>query len=382
MLTIGESPLRKPHACGRREFLRAGALGLGGLTLADVLRNEATAKTATRPKSLIYIVLSGGPSHIDMYDLKPEAPAEYRGPFTPIATSLPGEYICEHMPLQAQLLDRCALVRGIRSVENDHYLSEVYTGLPRTAGQRPAFGSVLSRLKGGVGPLPPYVSLAEGPQGVFDFELPHYAGLGHAPFRPKDESVEDLTPVKSLDQLQGRRQLLAAFDRWRQQADQIASYSAIDRFQSQALEIMTSSQVRDAFDLSREPADMLERYGHKQGHFTHQTLVRLLYPWDARRFVLARRLVEAGVRVVTVQIGAWDHHSGADSHIFTSLQHMLPALDRSLAALFNDLHERGLDNDVSVVVLGEFGRTPKITYPGPAASIGPTRAVRCSTAAG
>ncbi len=365
MLTIGESPLRKPHACGRREFLRAGALGLGGLTLADVLRNDATAKTATRPKSLIYIVLSGGPSHIDMYDLKPEAPAEYRGPFTPISTSLPGEYICEHMPLQAQLLDRCALVRGIRSVENDHYLSEVYTGLPRTAGQRPAFGSVLSRLKGGVGPLPPYVSLAEGSQGVFDFELPHYAGLGHAPFRPKDESVEDLTPVKSLDQLQGRRQLLAAFDRWRQQADQIASYGAIDRFQSQALEIMTSSQVRDAFDLSREPADMLERYGHKQGHFTHQTLVRLLYPWDARRFVLARRLVEAGVRVVTVQIGAWDHHSGPDSHIFTSLQHMLPALDRSLAALFNDLHERGLDNDVSVVVLGEFGRTPKITYPGP-----------------
>src|SRR6266481_8547777 len=130
----------------RRDFLRLGALGLGGLTLADLLRNEARADAVGRAKSIIYVVLNGGPSHIDMYDLKPDAPAEYRGPFTPIATRLTGVRICELMPLQAQMMDRLALLRGVRSVENDHYLSEVYSGLPRGAGQRPAFGSVVSRL--------------------------------------------------------------------------------------------------------------------------------------------------------------------------------------------------------------------------------------------
>ena len=129
----------------RRELLRVGALGLSGLSLADLLRLEATAADsehptsatkAKRPKSVIYVVLNGGPSHIDMWDLKSQAPSEYRGPFSPIATKLPGVQICEHMPRQAAMMDRATLVRGIRSVENDHYLSEVYTGLPRSAGKR------------------------------------------------------------------------------------------------------------------------------------------------------------------------------------------------------------------------------------------------------
>src|SRR5437016_9077563 len=115
----------------RRQFLQLGALGLGGLTLADLLRLEANADESHRPKSIIYVVLNGGPSHIDMYDLKPDAPAEYRGPFSPIATRLTGVRICELMPLQAQMMDRMTLLRGVRSVENDHYLSEVYSGLPR-----------------------------------------------------------------------------------------------------------------------------------------------------------------------------------------------------------------------------------------------------------
>src|SRR5262249_59349347 len=128
MLTIGGQKLG--NGLNRREFLRVGALGVAGVTLADLLRHESTAGEGRRPKSVIYVVLGGGPSHIDMYDLKPNAPEEYRGPFRPIATRLTGVRICEHMPLQAGMMDRLALLRGIRSVENDHFLSEVYSGLP------------------------------------------------------------------------------------------------------------------------------------------------------------------------------------------------------------------------------------------------------------
>ncbi len=140
-----------------------------------------------------------------MWDLKPHAPSEYRGPFSPIATRLPGIEICEHMPLQAEMMDRLALIRGIRSVENDHFLSEVYTGLPRISGKRPAFGSIVSRSAGQESPLPPYVSLDAVQTDMFEFEKPHYAGPSHAPFRPFAESLEDLNPVKSLDQLNDRK---------------------------------------------------------------------------------------------------------------------------------------------------------------------------------
>src|SRR5579862_8013190 len=146
MLTVWGQRRRFCDGVSRRDFLRVGALGLGGLTLAELLRREGKGGASGRPKSVIYVVLGGGPSHIDMWDLKPQAPTEYRGPFHPIATRLPGVEICEMMPLQAQIMDQLALLRGIRSVENDHFLSEVYTGLPRSAGKRPAFGSIVSRL--------------------------------------------------------------------------------------------------------------------------------------------------------------------------------------------------------------------------------------------
>ncbi len=289
----------------RRVFLRAGALGLGGLSLADLLRNEARAATGGRPKSLIYIVLGGGPSHIDMYDLKPDAPDEYRGPFRPIATSLTGVQICEHLPMQARIMDQLALVRGVRSVENDHFLSEVYTGLPRTAGKRPAFGSIVSRLAPTDSALPPYVSLHESQTDEFEFEKPYYAGSGHAPFRPFGAVLENLTPPKSLDALQERKQLLAAFDTMRRDLDRNA-LGGVDRFQAQAIDMITSSTVRDAFDLSKEPLKV--RAGYGKGKFTHQTVKRFLYDFDTRPFLLARRLVEAGVRVVSLQVPSWDHH--------------------------------------------------------------------------
>jgi hypothetical protein len=363
MLTIAGTRHSNCDGISRRDFLRAGALGLGGLTLADLLRADAQATKPQRPKSVIYIVLSGGPSHIDMYDLKPDAPAEIKGPFKPIQTRLTGVQICEHMPLQAGMMDQLTLLRGIRSVENDHFLSEVYTGLARGAGRRPAFGSVVSRLAGTGSPLPAYVSVHRPGGGDFDFEKPYYAGSAHAPFRPFGSGLDDLKPVKSTADLEDRRKLLNSFDTIRRDLDASDNVRGLDKFQAQAFDIMTSPRVRDAFDLSKEPDRLVASYG--KGKFTHQTVKDIVYDWDAKPFILARRLVEAGVRVVTVQVGSWDHHGGPTTDIFHSLKLMLPALDRSFAALCNDLRSRGLEKDVLVVMLGEFGRTPKIERPGP-----------------
>lgn len=365
MLRLANRNLAQSSSLSRRELLRVGALGLGGLTLADLLRQEATANVPRRPKSVIYVVLNGGPSHIDMWDLKPQAPLEYRGPFSPIATSLAGVQICEHMPRQAAMMDRTALVRGVRSVENDHYLSEVYSGLPRTSGKRPAFGSIVSKLAPTQAALPTYVSLNESNSDLFDYEKPHYVGAGHAPFRPFKESLSDLTPVKNLGQLENRKSLLAAFDNLHRNLDQRDAFGGLDRFQAQALQMIASPQVRDAFDISSETPETLARYGHKAGKYPHQTAKQYMYDWNGKPFLMARRLVEAGVRVVTLHAAEWDHHSSADGDIFFALKCLMPVLDMSIAALVNDLKDRGLSDDVLVVVLGEFGRTPKITPLGP-----------------
>jgi hypothetical protein len=363
MLTIWGHSRRYCDGLRRRDFLRVGALGLGGLTLADLLRREGQGGSGARSKSIIYIVLGGGPSHIDMWDLKPRAPIEYRGPFQPIATRLPGAEICEMMPRQAQIMDQLTLVRGIRSVENDHFLSEVYTGLPRGAGKRPAFGSVVSRLDKARSLLPPYVSLQESTTDQFEFEKPHYAGADHAPFRPYGPALEDMTPVKSLDRLHDRQQLLTGLDGVRREFDRGDAFAGLDQFHAKALEIIASPRVREAFDLSREPETVFARYG--KGKYPHQTVKDILYDWNARPFVLARRLVEAGVRIVTLRVAEWDHHGSPTGDIFFALRCLMPVLDQSIHALVTDLRDRGLDKDVLVVVLGEFGRTPKITPTGP-----------------
>ncbi len=366
MLSLAHRPHLGSNRLSRREFLRVGGLGVAGLSLADVLRADDSAGGKNRrPKSLVYVVLNGGPSHIDLWDQKPEAPLEYRGPFNSVATKLPGVQICEHMPRQAQMLDRLTLVRGIRSVENDHFLSEVYSGLPRTSGKRPAFGSVVSKLAPTTLPLPTYVSLDRATVDQFEFENPHYLGAAHGPFRPFDEALEDLKPFANQALLNDRKALLNAFASLQQRVDQRLAAGGLDEFQARALTLISSPQVRDAFDLSQEPPEVLQRYGHKAGKVPHQTVKDILYDWNAKPFVLARRLVEAGVRVVTLKAGDWDHHSSAQGDIFFALKSLMPVLDQSLAAFFDDLTERGLADDVLVVVLGEFGRTPKITYPGP-----------------
>ncbi len=363
MFAAWGSQQRYCDGVGRREFLRVGGLGLAGLGLADVLKADAVQASTARPKSVIYVVLPGGPSHIDMWDLKPHAPLEYRGPFQPIATKLPGVQISEYMPLQAEIMDQIAVVRGIRSVENDHYLSEVFSGHPRTAGKRPAFGSVVSRLAPSNSAIPTYVSLKEASVDLFEYEQAHYAGAGHAPFRPFENALADMQPTLALDRISNRKQLLTSFDNLQRRLDQTDAYAGLDRFQTKALEIMASPAVRDAFDISKESPETVARYG--RGRYPHQTVKSIMYDWESKAFLRARRLVEAGARVVTVHAAAWDHHTAAEGDIFFALRNLMPALDRSIYALVTDLKERGLENDVLVCVLGEFGRTPKIGYPGP-----------------
>jgi hypothetical protein len=352
----------------RRDFLQVGALGIGGLTLADVLRLRAESGSR-RPRAVIMVCLAGGPSHLDMYDLKPNAPVDYRGEFKPIKTNVPGFDICEHMPLQATIADKLALVRTLQFVEPmQHELEEVYTGFSK-ASKRPSFGAVVSKFRGADSKLPSYVSLDYGER-TTSYESPQYLGASHAPLQVSGTSgVRNLSlpwnmPAKRFED---RRGLMHSFDGYRREIDRQCESQDMDAFNARAFDIITSPKARDAFDLSREPERVRAKYGNKDDKYVYvgtkpDTL------WEGHRFLLARRLVEAGVPVVTLRVASWDHHgnvvSGAGGTIFLSLKTALPLLDRSIHALVTDLHERGLDKEVLVLVWGEFGRTPKITQHG------------------
>lgn len=363
MLTIWGSHHRLCDRLGRRDFLRVGGLGVGGLTLADVLRLRARgAANATAPvKSVIMLCLSGGPSHIDTYDLKPDAPEEFRGEFRPIRTSLPGLDLCEHMPLQAKIAHQLTVIRGLK-FKGKHDPYELLSGYPsarsgeiRGNEKWPVLGAVVSRLRGhhATG-LPPYVNLNDlrnGPESD-EPEVPRYLGPAHGPFRPRGPGLANLRLPEqvSLQRLEERKTLLAGLDQIRREVDATGGIHALDDFQQRALGMVTSSAVYQAFDLSREDPRMRERY---QG---------------CTNLLLARRLVEAGVSVVTVAQGgaergpglpvfsAWDTHK----QNFPSLRTLLPAYDRAVYTLITDLYERGLDQRVAVVIWGEFGRTPRV----------------------
>lgn len=327
----------------RREMLRVGGLAFGGLTLADVLRGRANAGSADgRPKSVIMIWLRGGASHIDSFDMKPNAPVEIRGEFQPIATNLPGVQICEHLPKVSQMLDKLAIVRGIKSIDlGDHTPHFILTGFGER-GKRPVFGSVVSHLRPHSGGLPPYVSLMYKPPALYDNEGPTYLGPAHRPFVPKAEGLANLSLAKgiSLDRLRDRRQILREFDTLSREVDESSGLSVIDTYTQRALEMITSPQVREAFEVSRERPETHARYGKY-----------------CENFLMARRLVEAGVSVVTLKVGDWDTHEKN----FKDMREQLPQLDQGFHALVTDLHERGLDQDVAVVMWGEFGRAPRIS---------------------
>jgi hypothetical protein len=324
----------------RRELLRVGGLAFAGLTLADVLRLRAAAPGAGRGKSVIMIWLRGGPSHIDSYDMKPAAPAEVRGEFKPLPTAVPGIQVCEHLPRHAQIMDKLAILRGIRSNDlGDHTPHYIVTGFP-DRGTRPAFGSVVSYLRPRSDGLPPYVSLMYRPDGTH--ENPTYTGPAHRPFVPKAEGLANLRLAKGIsrERLRDRRELLRTFDTMRREADYNEAMAGMDAYTRQALEMITSPRVRDTFDVSQEPPAAHARYGKFCEHF-----------------LLARRLVEAGVSVVTLKVGDWDTHEKN----FVDMKAQLPQLDQGFHALVTDLYDRGLDKDVAVIMWGEFGRAPRIS---------------------
>jgi Protein of unknown function (DUF1501) len=340
MLSVLGPGARLCDGITRRELLRVGGLACAGLSLADVLRLQAASQsTAGRGKSVILIWLRGGASHIDSFDMKPDAPAEIRGEFKPIRTNVPGIQVCEHLPLHARMMDKLAILRGIKSVDiGDHTPHFILTGFP-DRGRRPVVGSVVSYLQPQEGGMPRYVSLMYKPPGLYDNEGPTYTGPANRPFVPKAEGLANLSLAKgvSLDRLKERRGLLDTFDDIGREAD---SGAGGDPFRQKALEMIASPKVREAFDVKKEGPAAHERYGK-----------------FCETFLMARRLVEAGVSVVTLKVGDWDTHEKN----FIDHKAQLPQLDKGFHALVTDLHDRGLDKDVAVVMWGEFGRAPKIS---------------------
>jgi hypothetical protein len=361
MLTIYGPGHRYCDGISRRSFLRIGGLGLGAasLTLADLHRLEA-AGTANGHKAVINIFLGGGPPHQDLFDLKTEAPVEIRGEFSPIETVVPGIRICEVLPQLAKVMDRCAIIRSVVGATDRHDAFQCMTGWLvkdlASIGGRPSLGSVVAKLQGPVDPsVPPFVGLAQPTKEIrwSDSGKPGFLGPAYGPFKPDGQGRENMTLAGlSLDQLQDRRQLLASLDGLRRDLHTAGQIEAVDRFTAGAFDVLTSSRLADALDLSKEDPRVRERYGTGQPYN---------YQYDGaptvnEHLLLARRLVEAGVRVVTLSYGRWDSHGKN----FDLVRDHGSKLDQCLSALIEDLDVRGMLDDVTVIAWGEFGRTPRI----------------------
>jgi hypothetical protein len=351
----------------RRDFLKIGATGLFGLTLPQFLQLEAQSRAAVpadeaprrRADSVIMVWLSGGPATIDMWDLKPGAPDNIRGEFRPGRTSVDGVFISEHLPRMARLMDRCTLVRSLAHTIPAHGPATVFmtTGnRPTPALQYPSLGSLVTRLMPAAAGVPPFISFSELRNGTAG--LAGYLGTAYNPFiveglgagpgggaSAANLRVRGITlPTGfTLDQLENRDRLLQQFDQGLAEIDRDADLvGGLDAFHHQALEILRSNRTRGAFDLAREDPQLRARYGNSA--FGLGALA-------------ARRLVEAGVRFVTVSLGGWDTHA----QNFTALRtRLLPQLDQTLSALIEDLDVRGLLENTVVYCAGEFGRTPRI----------------------
>jgi len=357
--------LSSTASISRRGFLQAGFLAMGGLGLSDVLRLRAAAKeTTNEDPAIILIWLQGGPSHMETYDLKPEAALDYRGEMNPIRTSVPGMDVCELLPMHARVADRFTIIRSISHGFANHaggagrFLSGRDPLRPLDPiSQFPTLPTVVSRVKESrnVG-VPNYVGSANRVYGGGS----SYLGESALPFvvarDPNDDnfSVPNLSMSGSLkDRLDDRVTLLKSFDEMQRDIDRNGSLASMDKFNDKAISILTSDKARNAFDISQEDPKTREKYGrHKWG----------------QRALLARRLVEAGVTFVTMQmqnprvdgaIGNWDIHA-VNGHLFDDTRARLPIFDRAIAALIDDIYQRGLDRKVMVVVSGEFGRTPRI----------------------
>lgn len=349
----------------RRDFLRIGGLALGGCTLRDLLAAESRAGIKNGHKAVIMIYLVGGPPHQDMWDLKPNAPTEIAGPMRPAATNVPGIEICDLFPQLAQRADRFALIRSIVDSQADHNAYQCFTGqVPgRTVpgGGWPQFGSAVSKV---LGPLdkavPAFASVCYTcSHGPYNEPGPGFLGVGQSPFQSQGPTRQDmiLNGVTS-SRLGDRRTLLAGVDRLRREVDQANRFTGMDQITEQALNILTSSKLADALDLSKEDPRLVARYGtgNDKDFIDGNGAPRV-----PQSFLMARRLVEAGCRVVTVNYSKWDWHGGSYNTIFNREREDFPILDNALSTLMDDLRDRGLEDDVTVLVWGEFGRTPVIS---------------------
>ena len=366
-ITAG-APRRFCDGIPRRSFLQIGALGLGGLSLPQLLAAEDSTRRQTgeagpRPgssrshKACIMIYLPGGPPHQDLFDLKPDAPREIRGEFRPIKTNVTGIEICELLPMMAARMDKLVPIRSIVGATGSHWAHQCMTGRKKQnapQGGWPEFGSAVSRLQGPTDPsMPPFVGLSPiMKHRPYNNGYPGFLGVAHAPFRPTGEGRGDLVLNDvSLPRLADRRSLLAAFDRFRRDTDAAGLMEGMDAFNQQAFGMLTSSRIAQALDIDREDRRTRERYGKGTEKVQGDAAPRM-----TEQFLMARRLVEAGVRCVTLSYSFWDWHGGN----FSNARANFPDLDQGVSALVDDLHARGLDKDVTVVVWGEFGRTPKI----------------------
>jgi hypothetical protein len=345
----------------RRDFLRLGTAGLFGInmTVPGLLAARAAAQRNRRDVSLILLFLRGGISTIDTWDLKPGAPAEFRGEFRPISTHVPGIHISEHMPKTARHMDKLSLIRSFGHHNSDHGPADhyIFTGYFPQAGfnpgltpnnQRPAHGAIIARKLGPRGGVPPYVCLPK----MHPSAGPAYLGSSAAPFvieadpNAPDFAVPDIVPppVLAADRLERRRELLRQVDRYQMAVERRANRHAraVSDYQREAFNLMTSPAARRAFDIHAEPSRLREEYGRNS---------------LGQSCLMARRLVEAGVRCVTIDHSNWDTH---DNNFATLRRDLLPALDGGLSALFRDLADRGLLSTTLVLVTGEFGRTPRI----------------------
>ncbi|HZL89237.1 MAG TPA: DUF1501 domain-containing protein [Pirellulaceae bacterium] len=374
MLRILDPHARNSRLCdgiSRRNFLAIGALGAAGvcagteLSLAQLMAAEANAGVRGSTKSIILVYLVGGPPHQDLFDLKPEAPAEFAGPWRPIRTNVPGIEICELLPGLAKVADKFTIVRSLCDAQGDHDAIQCYTGRTHAgrvpAGGWPQMGSVVAKVQGPTHQaIPPFVSLCYPcTHGPYNEPGPGFLGPALAGFRPLGDTKNDMV-LKGVttDRLADRARVLAALDQFRREVDASRRMKGLDVFTQQALGVLTSSKLAEALDISEEDPKVIARYGTGDPTiFMDENGA----PRVPQSFLVARRLVEAGARFVTVNYSKWDWHGGAYDTIFNREKQDFPVFDQGLSALLEDLHDRGLDNDTAVLVWGEFGRTPKIS---------------------
>ncbi len=368
MLTISGKPLGGCTRRTRRDFIKIGSLAFGGLTLPQLLKAEQESASGGSHKAVIMVYLNGGPPHQDMFDLKSDAPTEIRGEFEPIDTSVPGIQICEHMPRIAGMMDKFAVIRSLVGSNGRHASYQCVTGRLNTdmvAGGWPAMGSVLSKLHGPADrTVPPAIDLSmRMAHQPYNISGPGFLGTAHAAFRPFGDAPADEGGLNNmslheitLDRLHDRRNLLQGLDAYRRLVDASDVAAGMDAFSQQAFDILTSSKLVKALDIEREDPRVRARYGEDQPEVLSKRLGELGYQALMSKFLLARRVVEAGARCVTVSFADFDWHGSNFQHG----RNVLPLLDQGITALVEDLHERGMERDVTVIVWGEFGRTPQI----------------------